>query len=52
MEKRLAEKDFENDAFVDKMRMDLINKKVGESPLKTNRLHFSVEYETVSGLPL
>ncbi len=49
MEKRLAEKDFDNDTFVDRMRMDLIKKKYGE---KSNRKQFLVEYDTVSGLPL
>lgn len=52
MEKRLAEKDYDNDMFVDRMRMDIIKKKFGDSPLKSNRLQFSVMCESVNGLPL
>lgn len=42
----------ENDTFVDRMRMDLIKKKFGDSPMKSNRLQFSVMCDMVSGLPL
>jgi hypothetical protein len=51
LEKKLAEKDYQNDRFVDQMRMNMIVRKENGVADRPGRLQFSVMVDMVTGVP-